>query len=964
MVNRITGRTSASLLGSALFAMLLVTAATGVPSPQDREAAALSKKAATVLGLRCLSCHNPVKKAGGLDMTTRSAALNSRAFVPQNPERSRLVRQIALGKMPPDGRLPAAEVALLRRWIGAGAVYPHEPLTEIKPTQKPLWSFQPVRNPAVPHSRFDYLSSNPIDRFLFATLEKRGLRPSPPAGRLALLRRVTVDLTGLPPTPAEVQSFLADRSPDSYTRVVDRLLASPAYGERWGRHWLDVVRYGESHGYEQNHLRPNAWPYRDYVIRAFNEDKPYNAFVTEQLAGDIVGKGSPDIAVATGFLVAGIHDTVGNSTEEGTRQQRSNDLDDMVSTTGAAFLGLTINCAKCHDHKFDPIPTRDYYRLTAVFAGVRHGESRLSPHSNASAQQVELAQIESDIREQEDRLDRLRVLVQNRLLGGDLKRRSAVNALRNSEEFAPIVARFVRFTVLATNDGSQPCLDELQLFGPASDVNVALAARGAKATASSLLPGYAIHQVAHLNDGLRGNSHSWIGNEKGSGWAQIELPQPTLISRLLWERDAEGQLQDRLPTAYRVEVSEDGRNWKEVVNGSDRFQPKDVLPADTLLAAMTQVERALFDGWNRELIALHRRETAVTPVVIAYCGQFTQPDLTYVLKGGDVMRRGEQVMPGALSKVAALPPDLVPGGRTALEVDRLTRLRLSGNVDVGDTQADPRLLLANWITDPRNPLTARVCVNRVWEHHFGRGIVDTPSDFGNIGSPPAHPELLDWLATDLMTHGWRLKRLHRLLVTSYAYRQTSAIDATGAARDADDRLIWRMPLRRMEAEAVRDAILLTTGSLDHTMGGPGYALFKYNVVNVAIYEAREDQGPETWRRGVYQIPARGIRDDLLGNFDCPDSSERTPQRTSTTTALQALSLLNSRFIRQQSDLFAGRIQVQVGANPASQIRCAFQLAFGRKATDAEVRNALPLLSGYGLPTLCRGLLNANEFLYY
>ena len=874
------------------------------------------------------------------------------------------MRQVAAGKMPPDAPLPEAEVALLRRWITMGAVYAHEPLREIVPSKKPLWSFQPVQHPSVPHSRFDSLSSNPIDRFLFATLQKRGLKPSAPAGRPALLRRVTIDLTGLPPTPAEVQSFLADNSSQAYDRVVDRLLASPAYGERWGRHWLDVVRYGESHGYEQNHLRPNAWPYRDYVIRALNQDTPYDKFVTEQLAGDIVGKGDPDIEVATGFLVAGIHDTVGNSTEEATRQQRSNDLDDMVSTTGAAFLGLTINCAKCHDHKFDPIPTRDYYRLTAVFAGVRHGESPLSPHALSPVRQEELKQVQRGIRERDEQLNRLRIAVQNRVQG-DHKSRPAVDAQRNTEDFAPTLARFVRFTVLATNDGMEPCVDELQLFGTENDFNLALASRGAKATASSLLPGYAAHQVAHLNDGLSGNGHSWIGSERGKGWAQIELTQSTPVARLVWGRDAEGQFHDRLPTAYRVEVSLDGRSWREVANGFDRFQPKDSFTNDALSAAMSPSERVLSERWNAELTALHRRENSVRPLSTAYCGQFTRPDPTFVLKGGDVMRREERVTPGALSSIIALPPDLDTPVGSASGAAAHSNFRLAGNADKGDTSVDPRLRLAQWITDPHNPLTARVCVNRLWEHHFGRGIVDTPSDFGNIGSPPSHPELLDWLANDLMAHGWRLKRLHRLLVTSYAYRQTSAIDAAGAAKDAEDRLLWRMPLRRMEAEAVRDSILLTTGKLDTSVGGgPGYALFTYNVVNVAIYGAREEQGPETWRRGVYQIPARGIRDDLLGSFDCPDSSERTPQRTNTTTALQALSLLNSRFISRQSDFFAARIQDRTGGSPAAQVRCAFQLAFGRTPTPTELRDALLLRNAYGLSTLCRGLLNSNEFLYY
>ena len=948
-------------------AILGATMAGGDP-PAPGADAAVAKRAATLLSVRCLACHNPVKKAGGLDLTTRSLALSGHAFVPQNADASRMVRQVVEGKMPPDGRLPDAEIALLKRWIGEGATYAQEPLVAIKPAVKPLWSFQPVMHPAVPHSRFDALSANPIDRFLFATLAKHGLKPSAPAGRLELLRRVTVDLTGLPPTPEEIRAFLSDKRPDAYARVVDRLLASPGYGERWGRHWLDVVRYGESHGYEQNHLRPNAWPYRDYVIRSFNEDKPFDQFVTEQLAGDLVAKGDPDIQVATGFLVAGIHDTVGNSTEEATRQQRSNDLDDMVSTTGAAFLGLTVNCAKCHDHKFDPIPTRDYYRLTAVFAGVRHGESPLNPGVRSLEQQKARQQVESEIEEREELLDKVRVDVQNRewlrVRGESGKRAVAVNAHHNSDVFEAVRARFVRFSIAATSDGSEPCLDEVRLFGPDSDGDLALAARGAKATASSLLPGYPIHQIAHLNDGLLGNAHSWISNERGKGWVQIELPQPERISRVVWERDADGQFQDRVPTSYRIEVSQDGNRWQTVATSGMRFPATDTIPMDSLLAAMNPLESVQFHRWTRELETLKHKEASLAAVRMAYCGQFTQPDPTFVLKGGDVMRREEQVTPGALSMIPMLNPDLAPRSTAAGDRNGQNRLQLAGNGDMGAAQADPRLLLAKWITDPRNPLTARVCVNRIWEHHFGRGIVDTPSDFGNIGSPPSHPELLDWLANDLMTHGWRLKRLHRLLVTSYAYQQTSAVNPAGEAKDADDRLLWRMPLRRMEAEAVRDSILQTTGQLDRTMGGPGYALFTYNVVNVAIYGPLEAQGPETWRRGVYQIPARGIRDDLLGNFDCPDSSERTPQRTSTTTALQALSLLNSRFMSDQSDLFAARVRSRVGKEPGAQIYDAFQLAFGRPPTQAEVRDALPLVQSYGLSTLCRGLLNANEFLYY
>jgi mono/diheme cytochrome c family protein len=958
------------LLWSVSLALGIWTVAAGDPPRKEEEVALLPGKAATVLGLRCVSCHNPEKKAGGLDLTTRKTALSTNAIVPGKADESRVVKMTTAGKMPPDGKLPDAEITLLQRWIAAGAVYTQEPLKAIKPTVKPLWSFQPLKHPTLPHSRFDNLAHNPIDRFIFAKLEQQGLHPSPLASRLVLLRRVTIDLTGLPPTPEEIRDFLNDKSPNAYEKVVDRLLASPAYGERWGRHWLDVVRYGESHGYEQNHLRPNAWPYRDYVIRAFNQDKPYDQFLTEQLAGDIVGKGNPDIEVATGFLVAGIHDTVGIQEEIGTRQQRSNDLDDIVSTTGAAFLGLTINCAKCHDHKFDPIPTRDYYRLCAVFAGVRHGEKTLSPRILSTEQQMAVKQIQSSLQAQEDQIRLMEAAAQQKLPGNEGKHRPAVNTHRNVEDFEPVSARFVRFTILATNDGTEPCLDELQIFAPNSDINIAEAKRGGKATASSLLPGYAIHQISHLNDGILGNQHSWISNERGKGWAQIELPQSTVVSRVVWERDTDETFADRLATAYRVEISEDGQKWTEVANGNDRLLPQSNITPQMLTDVMTPQQRNVYQETKLGVDKLRREEMRVMPPTTAYCGQFTDPDPTFVLRGGDVMQRGEAVTPGTLSQITALSSDLTGPKIVTDPTDNVTLLVADKvksdrrQTPSGDADTNPRLALAHWMCDPRNPLTARVMVNRVWEHHFGHGIVDTPSDFGNIGSPPSHPELLDYLANDFMAHGWKLKRLHRMLVTSYVYQQSNAVTAEGLAKDSDNRLLWQMPLLRMEAEAVRDAILQTSGKLNRAMGGPGYRLFQYNVVNVAIYEQLEEQGEETWRRGVYQVPARGIHDDLLRNFDCPDSSERTPLRTNTTTALQALSLLNSRFITEQAAFFAERIQQNKGISIGVSVDRAFQLAFGRLPNEREKRSASQLVREADLATLCRALLNANEFLYY
>ncbi|MBV9122011.1 MAG: DUF1553 domain-containing protein [Planctomycetes bacterium] len=834
-------------------------------------------------------------------------------------------------------------IAVAANWVLLALSGPGQGAAAAGPEQ---WSLRPVTRPAIPRTRFDRLAANPVDHFLFAGLERAGLRPSPPADRLALLRRVTFDLTGLPPTPEEVQQFLADPSPGAYEKVVDRLLASPAYGERWGRHWLDVVRYGESNGYEQNHLRGNAWPYRDYVIRSLNADKPYTAFVAEQLAGDVLAGDDPGVQAATGFLVAGVHDTVAIQTVEGTRQQRANDLDDMVSTTGAAFLGLTVGCARCHDHKFDPVPQKDYYRLAAVLAGVRHGERPLAPGRLTGKEEKEAAQRQWRRHQLSGRLGDLDAQARSAVLrsrGVNPVPRPAVGARRNVEDFAPVRARFVRFTVLATRDGTEPCLDELEVYGPGGGEDLALASRGARARASSLLPGYRIHQIQHLNDGQVGNDHSWISSERGRGWAQIEFPQGETISRVVWSRDAAGdrpRFQDRLPSDYRVEVSEDGDCWRLAATGSDRAPAPEMISEESLEQGLSPAQRGERGRLTAELASLPDPEA----VAVAYIGQFTAPDSVHILPRGDVMRPGALVTPGALSGLPGLSPEL--------------------NIDPRLGEAGPRLALARWLTDPRNPLTARVLVNRVWQYHFGCGIVATPSDFGRGGEPPSHPELLDWLAAEFMAQGWRLKPLHRLLVTSYSYRQAAATNPQGLAADGGNRLVWHVPLRRLEAEALRDSILAVSGRLDRRMGGPGFRLFRYRVVNVAIYEPLEEQGPETWRRSVYQQPARAARDDLLAGFDCPECAQRTPRRDVSTTPLQALSLWNSPFTVQQAGFFAERARREAGPRPRDQVDRAFRLAFGRPPSSDEQHDALELVARHGLAALCRALLNSNEFLYY
>jgi len=682
------------------------------------------------------------------------------------------------------------------------------------------------------------------------------------------------------------------------------------------------------------------------VIRAFNEDKPYTDFVTEQLAGDIVGKNDPKTSIATGFLVAGVHDTVGNQAEEGKRQQRADDLDDIVSTTGSTFLGLTVGCAKCHNHKFDPIPQQDFYRLAAVFAGVRHEERELpSSQPIEDSQRAEenarkLSALNAAIRDLDAQAREAVLRMQSEPV-----KRPAVNVKRNVEDFAePVPARFARFTILETSDGNEPCIDEIEIYASGSPDNIALASKGAKATASSLLPDYAIHQVAHLNDGRHGNEWSWISRERGKGWAQIELPQTAQITRVVWSRDGteNPEFNDRLATRYKLDFSEDGTMWRTVATSETREAASEAIPRDKLQQALTPVQREQRAKLAGERDALQETIAKDQPPK-AYVGSFTAPDTIYLLKRGNVMQRMEMVQPGVMTRI--------PGA----EIDPA--------MEKADEPAR-RLMLARWICDKKNPLTARVIVNRIWQHHFGRGIAATPSDFGANGTPPTHPELLYWLAADFMSNGWTMKRLHRMIMLSNTYQQSSRASEKGLATDAGNLLLWRMPLQRLEAEAIRDSILSVSGKLNLEMGGPGYQLFKYRVVNIAIYEALEEQGPATWRRAVYQQSPRAIREELLASYDLPENAQRAPRREVTTTPLQALSSLNSNFVLQQSQFFAARLKKDAGDNARAQVERAFPLAFGRTPNAEELAAAQQLLAKHGLAAVCRAMLNATEFLTY
>ncbi len=798
------------------------------------------------------------------------------------------------------------------------------------------WSFRAVKRPAVPPVKLGNWARNPIDDFVLARLEQENLSPSPNAEPRTLIRRLYLDVTGLPPQPDEVERFAADRSPAAYARLVDQLLSSPQYGERWARHWLDVVRFAESTGFEVNVPRKNAWPYRDYVIRALNRDKPYDRFILDQLAGDTTGEDA-----ATGFLVGGPNDQVKSPDIQLTLQQRADELTDMAATTGSAFLGLTVGCARCHNHKFDPISQVDFYSLEAVFAGVQHGERAWDGPDGASSARAAAA-IRAELADVERQLARFEPLAHpGDATSASAVKRAPVNARQNTDRFAPTRARWIRFTILATTD-AEPCLDELEVFSAEpTPRNVALASAGAKASASGVYPGSELHKLEHLNDGRYGNSRSWISNQKGEGWVLLELAQPELIDRVVWGRDRERQYGDRLATRYRIEAALEPNRWTLLADGEDRrpFAPGAESAPTFDLGAMSAGEAAEARRLLRLRGSLEDRLASLSATRAVYAGALGRPEPIHRLNRGDPMQMREPVEPGAISAIGmlTLPPD-------AAEPER-------------------RVALARWIGSPANPLTARVIVNRLWQQHFGEGLVATPSDFGHNGAAPTHPELLDWLASELIANEWRLKPIHRLILMSSAYRQSSAPNPTALAVDAGSRLLWRFPPRRLEAEPIRDLILWTSGTLDARMGGPGFDVFKPNENYVHVYLPKEEFGAPEWRRMIYQAKPRMHQDETFGVFDCPDAAQAAPRRTRSTTALQALNLLNSPFMIQQAERFAQRLRREAGVEPRAQARRAFALAMGRLPNDRELSAAVKLIQSSGLAGFCRALFNANEFIY-
>ncbi len=1033
-----------------------------------------------ILITHCIDCHGPDTQESEFRVDRLASLLaggnsGEPAIIAGKPANSYLLKLIRHEQpdleMPPDGRLSATEVSQIEQWIQQGATTPASYGPAKAKTELKHWSFLPIRSPR----------DATIDSLISETLQKNGLQLSAKATRRTLIRRLYLLMLGFPPTPQQVQAFLNDKSESAWSDQVEQVLASPHYGERWGSYWLDLVRFGETHGFETNRERPNAWQYRDWVIRALNDDKPYNQFVREQIAGDALGAD-----VATSFLVAGPNDLVKGQDPKLRLQQRMNELDDMINTTGTAFLGLTTGCARCHNHKFDPISQSDYYSMQAVFAGVQHAERSvpLTPKQLAEAAELEqqLLELTQKLKPfeaistsagilleeptegtqakgsaavkpgKEDhqfggktyhwwKNDEGKVLVTYRpqtqgtyrvwlswgaghsnhstnaryvldsgtervelatvnqqLVAGGIgqaknqtiwsgfldagvhtlkatdvisiigsnsgpfvtadaiflqpilpsdsspstprqpAKREAVNAKLNEEYFPPREVRFVRFTIDKTTN-VEGCIDELEVFSDGK--NIALASLGTKASSSGDFV-HPLHNLRQVNDGEYGNARSWIVKDNSGGWVQLEFPEPKTIDHIRWGRDRTGKINDRLPIGYKIEAATEPGTWHLLASSADRSNIHGSGSNDAnryQFSGLPAAKSEQGQAWLARLRSTNRQLETLKQTRRVYAGSFAQPGPTHRLYRGEPDAKREQVVANAI---------------TAFNSLGLTH-------DTPEQQR--RLALANWISSDNNPLTPRVIANRIWQFQFGLGIVDTPSDFGRNGTPPSHPALLDYLAHQLIKNAWSLKHLHRLILNSRTWQQNNEPNPKAARVDATTRLLWRFPPRRLEAEPLRDSILAVTGALDLTnAGGPGFNPFEVEMENVRHYHEKTDYGPADWRRMVYMTKVRQEREHVFGAFDCPDASMVVAKRSRSTTPLQALNLLNSRFVMQQAGLFAERLKKEAGDDP-DRIRLAWNLCFQRNPTETELSQSTMFIKQAGLTQFTRAMLNTNEFVF-
>jgi hypothetical protein len=822
-------------------------------SPAQTTRVSFAQDVAPILAKQCTQCHGQSPVMGNLDLRSRESALkggqHGPAIIPGDAANSLLYRHVTgqqKPQMPMGGQLTDRQIAVLKNWIDGGAEWESAVTVQAAATthqfteqQRNFWAFQPVSKPVPPRVE----APNPIDAFVLAKLEANKLKPNPPAERITLIRRAYLDLIGLPPSPEEVEAFLSDKSPAAFEKVVDKLLASAQYGERWGRHWLDLARYADSAGFKADETRPNLWRYRDYVIRSFNEDKPYDRFVKEQIAGDELYPNDPEAKIATGFNRLWPDES--NLANPILRRQEI--LNDITDVTGSVFMGMTYGCARCHDHKFDPILQKDYYRLQAFFANIRNDDrtSLLSGQSAIDYRQ-QRAEWENQTREIRAKME-------------EIIAKARVDKTREGIGMFPKEAQDAIFT-----PAEQRTPMQWQMYY----------------RSASRLP-----TDAALAAGLKG--------EAKQRYADL-----------------------------RTELAK-----------FDHLKPPDAPVAETMLDASRNAPP------------------------------------TYILSKGIWDAPEDEVQPGFLSILDENPAKIV--------------------APEGSNTTGRRTVLANWLADPKNPLTARVLVNRIWQYHFGTGIAGTSSDFGMMGERPSNPQLLDYLAATFVEDGWSIKRLHRRIMLSNVYQESSASQTQAAQIDPDNKLMWRFERRRMEGEAIRDSMLFVSGLLNPKMGGPGvFPPLPDGVTRGSKYLGwpTEKNPADGNRRSVYVFVKRNLRYPLFEAFDFPDTHESCARRFATVNPTQPLALMNDELVRGWATALASRVLNDQGLMPEQQVERAFRIVFNRAPKDEERKTILEFLDKQAAEIgariakpatvtgmdpartaafvdLCQALLNSNEFEY-
>ena len=903
----------------------------GQPLPLVGQQVDFEREVVPLLEDRCCYCHGEEDQESNLRLDHRLGMLKGgdsglAAVVPGKPEKSYLievVRHLDPGmEMPLDDEpLTEAEIVLLERWIRQGAIWPGQ-MDAVEQGETELWSFRPVQRPEVPENRT--IHSHPVDAFLAEKLSETKLEFSVPADARTQLRRLSIVLTGLPPTPETTKEFIeksAENSELAYSEMVETLLASPQFGERWAQHWLDVIRWAETNGSEANLYRKNAWIYRDYVIRSFNEDKPYDQFVREQIAGDTTGVGE-----ALGFLVAGPHVPSATIGREPTaiRQARADRLNEVMQTIGASVMGVTVGCARCHNHKFDPITIRDYYAMTAAFEDIEFG-SRHPEYSSDHPLQQRGSELVAELEARRDEL---------KGFGGWEENWGAYRELH----FRPIETQGVRIRFKAPSI----FIDELEIFGPDEpQVNLALAKHGTKLTGYPEKGFETRNPVTRVNDGQYGTMVWRAKTEKDEEkpWVQFDLSDSKTISRLRISNNREYFYEtdylERKPNLPRYEFD------LQILKSDGTWQP---------WVGTWAVNKKLAEQFPERQETLNEIQSLIGQLAEegprpSFVGRLVAPGDTYVLLRGSPENPRDKVAPAG-------------------------PVMLGGKLDLPEDSTGPqrRLAIAQWLGNVEHPLTARVMVNRIWHHVFGQGLVSTTSDFGNAGALPTHPALLDWLAaefmqpTEIQGQPWSTKSMLRLLVHSRAFRQSSQPNERGNRLDADSKWLWRFPPKRVEAEVIRDSILQASGNLDLRVGGRSYRI--HNVKKTyAQWELVDNHGPETWRRMIYQERMRRVDDGMFTAFDFPDCGQVRAKRPVSTTPLQALNLMNSDFVMEQSRLIAERAQRESEGKSEQALARCFELLLGRKPTPREQESCSTLLRDGELNLICRAIINSNEFAF-